>query len=107
MFAHLAEGVIPSTPGLCGRTNDQVVVAGFQFDFVVEPVLFQEDFRYAYATRVANPNQSSFHGKPPFRQSNYNVDAWKDRACQIIKTLFLPLPSHHCFLAGQPRAVIS
>ena len=58
VFAHLAEGVIPSTPGLCGRTNDQVVVAGFQFDFVVEPVLFQEDFRYAYATRVANPNQS-------------------------------------------------
>lgn len=65
VFTHFAESIIPSVPGQCNRTNDQVVVAGFQFDFVVEPVLLQENLRYADATRVANPYQRSFHGKRP------------------------------------------
>lgn len=65
MSAHAAEGVIPTGPGRRSRTDDQVVLAGFQFDFAFETVLFHEHFRDAYATRVANPYQSSFHGKPP------------------------------------------
>ena len=65
MSAHAAEGVIPTGPGRRSRTDDQVVLAGFQFDFVFEPVPFQQNFGNAYAARVANPYQSSFHRKPP------------------------------------------
>ena len=61
MFTHVAKGIIPPTPRLYGRTNDQVVVPKFQFDLVMELAPFQECFGDADAARIPNLNEASFH----------------------------------------------
>ena len=40
--------------------------------------------------------KSSFHGKPPSRRSNYNVNTRKDRSCQIIPRPNPPSASWLC-----------
>ena len=40
VFAHLAEGVVPSAPGSPGRTNNQMAAPEFQFDLAIEAALF-------------------------------------------------------------------
>ena len=44
MFVHVAKGVIPTAPGVESRTDNQVVVAEFEFDRVLELTLLQKCF---------------------------------------------------------------
>ena len=50
MFTHGAKGILPATPRLFGRTNNQVVVPEFKFDVVMETAPFQVGFGNADAT---------------------------------------------------------
>ncbi len=73
VFAHLAKGDIPTATGFCGWADDQVTVAYFQFDLVVEMALFQKRFGDVYAARITDLNDRGFHSIVAAFSRTYDV----------------------------------